>query len=82
MIELLVSEHAKMNAESRHELRIAFESCAMHLSFLPRFYRRSLLAAYQTSLASIQNLLGTLNDQVTASSLIKEMQHPKASAIW
>lgn len=31
---------------------------------------------YQGSLATIQELLGTLNDQVTASRLIKEM-HPK-----
>ena len=34
------------------------------------------LMDYQSSLATIQDLLGTLNDQVTASRLIKEM-HPK-----
>ncbi|MBL0208026.1 MAG: hypothetical protein IPP84_08660 [Propionivibrio sp.] len=37
---------------------------------------RKRLLAYQISVAKIQDLLGTLNDQVTASRLIKEM-HPK-----
>lgn len=76
MIELLVSEHAKMNAECRHELRIAFKKLRYALEFFAPVLPQKPLVAYQISLAKIQNLLGTLNDQVTASSLIKEM-HPK-----
>lgn len=77
MIELLVSGHAKMNAESRHELRIAFKKLRYALEFFAPVLPQKRLAAYQSSLAKIQNLLGTLNDQVTASSLIKEL-HPKS----
>lgn len=76
MIELLVNEHAKMNAERRHELRIAFKKLRYALEFFAPVLPRKRLAAYQISVAKIQDLLGTLNDQVTASRLIKEM-HPK-----
>ncbi len=76
MIEGLVSQHARMNAERRHELRIAFKKLRYALEFFSPILPRKRLSAYQTSLASIQDLLGTLNDQVTASRLIKEV-HPK-----
>ena len=57
-------------------MRIAFKKLRYALEFFAPVLPQKPLAAYQTSLAKIQNLLGTLNDQVTASSLIKEM-HPK-----
>ena len=76
MIETLVSEHGKMNAERRHELRIAFKKLRYALEFFAPILRRKRLVSYQASLSSIQELLGTLNDQVTASRLIKEV-HPK-----
>ena len=76
MIEALVGEHAKMNAERRHELRIAFKKLRYALEFFAPILPRQRLEVYQASLEAIQDLLGTLNDQVTASRLIKEM-HPK-----
>jgi len=76
MIERLASEHGKMNAERRHELRIAFKKLRYALEFFAPLLPGKRLAKYQASLATIQDLLGTLNDQVTASRLIKEM-HPK-----
>lgn len=76
MIEALVSEHARMNAERRHELRIAFKKLRYALEFFAPILPRQRLVAYQASLETIQDLLGTLNDQVTASRLIKQM-HPK-----
>lgn len=76
MIETLVHEHGKMNAERRHELRIAFKKLRYALEFFAPILQRKRLTAYQASLSSIQDLLGTLNDQVTASRLIKEV-HPK-----
>ncbi len=76
MITRLVGEHGKMNAERRHELRIAFKKLRYALEFFAPLLPGKRLAAYQASLATIQELLGTLNDQVTASRLIKEM-HPK-----
>ena len=79
MIDALVSEHAKMNAERRHELRIAFKKLRYALEFFAPILPRQRLLAYQASLEAIQDLLGTLNDQVTASRLIKEM-HPKGEA--
>ena len=76
MIERLVHEHGRMNAERRHELRIAFKKLRYALEFFAPILQRKRLAAYQASLSTIQDLLGTLNDQVTASRLIKEV-HPK-----
>ena len=76
MIEQLVREHGKMNAERRHELRIAFKKLRYALEFFAPILPSKQLAKYQKSLETLQDLLGTLNDQVTASRLIKEM-HPK-----
>jgi inorganic triphosphatase YgiF len=76
MIESMVHEHGKMNAERRHELRIAFKKLRYALEFFAPILQRKRLSAYQASLSNIQDLLGTLNDQVTASRLIKEV-HPK-----
>ncbi len=75
-IKILASEHGKMNAERRHELRIAFKKLRYALEFFSPILSRKHLADYQASLSAIQDLLGTLNDQVTASRLIKEL-HPK-----
>jgi len=75
-IKILAGEHGKMNAERRHELRIAFKKLRYALEFFSPILSRKHLADYQTSLSAIQDLLGTLNDQVTASRLIKEL-HPK-----
>ncbi len=75
-ITKLVNEHGKMNAERRHDLRIDFKKLRYALEFFAPLLPRRKLSAYQLSLARIQDLLGTLNDQVTASRLIKEM-HPK-----
>ena len=77
MIARLAGEHGKMNAERRHELRIAFKKLRYALEFFAPLLPGKRLAKYQASLATIQDLLGTLNDQVTASRLIKEM-HPKS----
>ena len=76
MIEQLVAGHGKMNAERRHDLRIAFKKLRYALEFFAPILPRERLKDYQASLSVIQDLLGTLNDQVTASRLIKEV-HPK-----
>ena len=65
-----------MNAERRHELRIEFKKLRYALEFFTPILPRNRLTNYQASLSTIQDLLGTLNDQVTASRLIKEV-HPK-----
>jgi len=79
MIEELVREHGKMNAERRHELRIAFKKLQYALEFFTPILPCKRLTAYQAPLTAIQDLLGTLNDQVTASRLIAEM-HPKGDS--
>ena len=76
MISSLVHEHGKMNAERQHELRIAFKKLRYALEFFAPILQHKRLSAYQASLSAIQDLLGTLNDQVTASRLIKAV-HPK-----
>jgi inorganic triphosphatase YgiF len=75
-IEQLLNEHGKMNAERRHYLRIEFKKLRYAIEFFAPILPHKRLIAYQSSLSRIQDLLGTLNDQVTASRLIKEM-HPK-----
>ena len=75
-VEALAREHGRMNAERRHELRIAFKKLRYALDFFAPLFPVKRLSTYQSSLASIQDLLGMLNDQVTAARLIKEL-HPK-----
>ena len=67
---------ACLSAERRHELRIDFKKLRYALDFFAPLFPVKRVVSYQSSLASIQDLLGTLNDQVTASALIKEL-HPK-----
>ncbi|MFZ4539978.1 CHAD domain-containing protein [Propionivibrio sp.] len=76
MVDGLVSEHGKMNAEHRHELRIAFKKLRYALDFFTPILPPKRLTVYQNSLTTIQDLLGTLNDQTTASRLIGKL-HPK-----
>ena len=57
-------------------MRIAFKKLRYALEFFAPIMASERLLAYQASLSTIQDLLGTLNDQVTASRLIKEV-HPK-----
>lgn len=76
MIERLAVDHATMNAERRHDLRIAFKKLRYALEFFAPILPRKRLAVYQIAVGKIQDILGSLNDQVTASRLIKE-RHPK-----
>lgn len=73
-VEQLASEHGKMDAGRRHQLRIAFKKLRYALEFFAPILPGKRLATYQASLATIQDLLGILNDQVTASRLIMKMQ--------
>ena len=75
-VERVIGEHGKLSSERRHELRIDFKRLRYALEFFAPILPRKRLLAFQSSLAAIQDLLGILNDQVTASRLIKEM-HPK-----
>ena len=79
-IRLLLREHRKMNAEHRHDLRIEFKKLRYALEFFAPLISGKRLSAFQSSLSRIQDILGTLNDQVTASRLIKEM-HPKGDEV-
>lgn len=53
--------NVKMDAEHRHLLRIAFKKLRYAIEF--RALLAASLVAYQASLATIQELLGVLNDQ-------------------
>ena len=75
-IAQLASDHGKMNATRRHEMRIAFKKLRYALEFFAPILPAKRLRQYQPALAQIQDLLGQLNDLVTASRLIKEL-HPK-----
>ena len=74
LIEQLISEHGKMDAGRRHQLRIAFKKLRYALEFFAPILPNKRLATYLASLAAIQDMLGNLNDQVTASRLIMKMQ--------
>ncbi|WP_153108835.1 CYTH and CHAD domain-containing protein [Propionivibrio limicola] len=74
VIERIINERGKMSAERRHQLRIAFKKLRYALDFFAPILGGRRLVAYQASLSALQDLLGTLNDQETASRLIMEMQ--------
>ncbi len=59
----------------RHRLRIVFKKLRYALEFFAPVLPRKRLKPYQEGLVVIQDLLGKLNDQVTAERLLKEM-HP------
>jgi len=61
----------------RHRLRIAFKKLRYALEFFAPVLPRKRLKPYQEGLVAIQDLLGKLNDQVTAERLLKEL-HPMA----
>ena len=74
-VQALMKGNVKMDAEHRHLLRIAFKKLRYAIEFFAPLLPRKSLVAYQASLATIQELLGVLNDQATALRLIGEAQH-------
>lgn len=75
-IDRLTNGPGKMNAERWHKLRIEFKKLRYAVEFFSPLMSGKRLVAYQTALAAIQDQLGRLNDQATASRLIRDI-HPK-----
>ncbi len=74
-----LDDHGAMSAERQHELRIEFKKLRYALEFFAPILAPHRLMDYQAALATVQVILGALNDQVTAAHLIKEM-HTKGQA--
>ena len=73
----LARTHGGMNEEQRHELRIAFKKLRYALEFFVPLLPRKGRSSYFASLAKIHELLGLLNDLVTAAQRIATLPRNK-----
>jgi len=69
----IAKKPSSLDDAQRHRLRIAFKKLRYALEFFAPLLPRKRLKPYQEKLAVIQDLLGKLNDQVTAERLIGEL---------
>ena len=76
-IKKIARKPGSLSDMQRHRLRIAFKKLRYALEFFAPVLPRKRLKPYQEGLVAIQDLLGKLNDQVTAERLLKEL-HPMA----
>ncbi len=76
-IKKIARKPGSLSDMQRHRLRIAFKKLRYALEFFAPVLPRKRLKSYQEDLVAIQDLLGKLNDQVTAERLLKEL-HPMA----
>ena len=74
-IRRIARKPARLDDAQWHRLRIAFKRLRYGLEFFAPLLPRKRLRRYQGRLVAIQDLLGKLNDQVTAGKLIGEL-HP------
>ncbi len=74
-IRKIVRKQGSLSDMQRHRLRIAFKKLRYALEFFAPVLPRKRQKVYLEGLIAIQDLLGKLNDQVTAERLLKEL-HP------
>lgn len=79
--EELAARHKTLNAEDRHGLRIHCKKLRYALEFLTPLLPEKTLAPYLAALAQLQQDLGLINDQVTASALIEEALGRRSSGL-
>jgi len=72
-VKKLAHKPSGLDDGQRHRLRIAFKKLRYALEFFAPLLPHKRLKRYQEGLAAIQDLLGRLNDQVTAERLIREL---------
>jgi len=80
-IQKAAKEHSKMSMGDLHKLRIAFKELRYATECLAPILSHEKRIAYLSALTRIQDLLGILNDQVTASRFIEQARPQKESAI-
>lgn len=73
-IRRVLENPADMDDARRHRLRIQFKRLRYALEFFSPLLHAKRLSSYLGVVGTIQSLLGTLNDQVTASRFIREMR--------
>jgi inorganic triphosphatase YgiF len=69
----LANRHKTLNAEERHALRIHCKKLRYALEFFTPLLPAKALASYLAALGQLQEELGLINDQVTASALLEEV---------
>ena len=69
----LAANHRTLNAEQRHGLRICCKKLRYALEFFTPLLPEKMLARYLAALTQLQDELGLINDQVTASTLIQDV---------
>lgn len=80
VVRKIARKPASLDDGQRHRLRIAFKKLRYALEFFAPLLPRKRLKRYQEGLVAIQDLLGNLNDQVTAERLIREL-HPEGEPV-
>lgn len=76
LIEKSLGGFEKSSPRRMHDLRIAFKRLRYALEFFAPIFPGKRLLRYLALLTEIQDILGQINDQTTASRLIRAM-HPK-----
>ena len=65
---------ATLTPEERHQVRIAAKRLRYASEFFSSLYPRKRTRQYIAALASLQKILGALNDAVTAKSLLEDLE--------
>lgn len=76
-----LAKDAALDAASRHRCRIALKRLRYTLEFFSPLFAARRLESYQQTARQLQELLGRMNDLVTASRLVEEALSGSATAI-
>ena len=68
----LAKTHASLSETERHQMRIRFKKLRYSLEFFEALLPKKRLASYLFVLSQLQDELGLINDQITASELLKD----------
>lgn len=69
----LARRHANLTPPERHRMRICFKKLRYALEFFSPLLPAKRLASYITTLSSIQDELGLINDHATAKELLQQV---------
>ena len=75
-ITKLLGATERLDAERRHALRIKLKTLRYGMEFFAPLYASHSVRRYQDALSALQDVLGALNDQLTAARLIRETSAP------
>ena len=75
-ITKLLGTTASLNTERRHALRVKLKTLRYGMEFFAPLYANHSVRRYQDALSALQDVLGALNDRLTAVHLIRMASAP------